>query len=452
MTREADDQDEEPVLDIVGWCVLIGCAVLLGLLTGALGTAFRAALQFGEHARSDLVLAAHGWSFGGVLVVGSVTIAVGIAAWLVRRYAPPAAGSGIPHVVAVLRGELPPAPPSLIPVKFFGGLLAIGSGLALGREGPTVQMGASLGSLIARRVHAVREQWPALLAAGAGAGLATAFNAPIAGMLFVFEEMLRRFETRTVIATATACTVAVALQRAVLGADRDFVVAALPAASMGSLGLFLGMGVLAGALGALYNGAIVASVRVAERADRWPDGALGAVVGCAVGLLVWFVPHAVGGGDDLTQNVLSGTAAITALPLLCALRFVLGPLSYGAGTPGGLFAPLLVIGAQIGFACGWLAQQAFPELAPSPELFAIAGMAAFFTATVRSTLTGIVLVGEMTGSFSHALPMLVASVGALAVVVMLRNAPIYDTLRVRQVARRRPVAGAGGGIQRDPES
>lgn len=446
MTREAAGQDEEPLLDFGGWCALIGWAALLGLLTGALGTAFRAALEFGERARSDLVAAAHGWPLGGVLVVGSVTIAVGSAAWMVRRFAPPAAGSGIPHVVAVLRGEARPAPASVIPVKFVGGLLAIGSGLALGREGPTVQMGAALGSLFAARIRSVREQWPALLAAGAGAGLATAFNAPIGGMLFVFEEMLRRFDSRTIVATATACTVAVALQRALLTEDHDFIVAALPPARIASLGLFLAMGMLAGALGALYNRAIIASVRVAERLHRWPDGLVGVLVGSIVGLLVWFVPHVVGGGDDLTQDVLAGRAAISVLPLLCALRFVLGPLSYGAGTPGGLFAPLLVIGAQIGFGCGWLAQWAFPELVPSPILFAVAGMAAFFTATVRSTLTGIVLVGEMTGTFSHALPLLVASAGAHAVSVLLRDAPIYDTLRGRQFARR---GQAAGGEPRD---
>jgi CIC family chloride channel protein len=241
------------------------------------------------------------------------------------------------------------------------------------------------------------------------------------------------------------------LQRAILGEERDFVVAALPAATSASLGLYLAMGILAGALGALYNRAIVASVHVAERADRLPDGAFGALVGAAVGLFVWFMPGMVGGGDDLTQDVLAGRTAIAALPLLFAVRFLLGPLSYGAGTPGGLFAPLLVIGAQIGFGCGWLAQQAFPELAPSPILFAVAGMAAFFTATVRSTLTGIVLVGEMTGTFSHALPMLVASAGAHAVSAMLRNAPIYDTLRGRQLERVRRGDDATG-IQQDPKT
>jgi len=178
-------------------------------------------------------------------------------------------------------------------------------------------------------------------------------------------------------------------------------------------------------------------LRVAERGAHWPAGATGLCVGAAVGLLAWLLPNVVGGGDDLTQQILAGRAAIAALPLLFALRFLLGPLSYAAGTPGGLFAPLLVLGAQIGLGCGVLGQHWFPDLVPSPVAFAIAGMAAFFTATVRSKLTGILLVAEMTGSFSLALPMLVASTGAYAVSVVLRNAPIYDTLRERQVARAR---------------
>jgi CIC family chloride channel protein len=298
-------------------------------------------------------------------------------------------------------------------------------------------MGATFGSLLAARVRPVRDQWPALLAAGAGAGLATAFNAPLGGMLFVFEEILRRFETRTVLATATACIAAVAVERAFLGAEHDFVVAALAPASISSLGLYLVMGIVAGGLGALYNRGIVGFLRVAERVARWPAGATGICVGAAVGVLAWLLPNVVGGGDDLTQQILAGRAAITALPLIFGIRFVLGPLSYAAGTPGGLFAPLLVLGAQIGFGCGVLGQHWFPEAVPSTVAFAIAGMAAFFTATVRSKLTGILLVAEMTGSFSLALPMLVASTGAYAVSVLLRNAPIYDTLRERQVARAR---------------
>src|SRR5438105_14309364 len=141
---------------------------------------------------------------GFVLVVGGAGLAVAAAAWLVRRFSPYGCGSGMPHVGAALDRQLPPAPPRLILVKFFGGLLAIGSGLALGREGPSVQMGAVVAHIVGRIAG---RGWPdrrALLAAGAGAGLAVAFNAPIAGAIFVLEELVRRFDTRIAIAALGA--------------------------------------------------------------------------------------------------------------------------------------------------------------------------------------------------------------------------------------------------------
>jgi chloride channel protein, CIC family len=236
-------------------------------------------------------------------------------------------------VVAVLRGEMTRAPARVIPVKFAGGLLAIGGGLALGREGPTVQMGATLGTIVAAQIRPIREAWPALLAAGAGAGLATAFNAPLGGMLFVFEEVLRRFEPRAVMATATACIAAVVVERAVLGLEPDFTVPFLHPPVVAGLGLYLIMGLVAGAFGALYNHAILGLPGIADRFDRLPAAAKGGLVGVLVGGVAWLMPKAVGAGDGLTQEILAGQAAITALPMLFVVRFMLGPVSYRAGRP-----------------------------------------------------------------------------------------------------------------------
>src|SRR5262249_36779950 len=151
------------------------------------------------------------------------------------------------------------------------------------------------------RVRRVRDASLVLLAAGAGAGLTTAFNAPVGGMLFVFEEILQRFEPRTVIATAAACITAVVFERAIFGVERDFVVAFVPPPATTSLGLFRLLGPLAGLLGALYNRLILGFGSVASALDRWPAGVKGACVGVAVGLLAWFMPTAVGGGDPITQ-------------------------------------------------------------------------------------------------------------------------------------------------------
>jgi CIC family chloride channel protein len=139
----------------------------------------------------------------------------------------------------------------------------------------------------------------------------------------------------------------------------------------------------------------------------------------------------VGGGDALTQAGLTGQVSLAALPLLLVVRFVLGPLSYAAGAPGGLFAPMLVLGAYLGLAFGLLCQMALSEAAPPPAAFAVAGMAAFFTAVVRAPVTGIVLSIELTAAFNQFLPMLWACFAAMAVPMLLDNPPIYDSLKQR---------------------
>jgi CIC family chloride channel protein len=368
---------------------------------------------------------------GPLLVMVACAAATGVAAWLVRRYSPQASGSGIPHVELVLSGERPQAPYRLIPIKFIGGLLAIGSGLALGREGPSVQMGASVANLLGAVFGRNRDDCNVLLAAGAGAGLATAFNAPIAGAVFVLEELARRFDTRITIATLGASAGAIAVARVLLGDAPDFHVEPIPYPSFGTVPIHLALGVLAGFLGVAYNKALLGTLGAVDRLGRWPVELRAAVIGAAVGLLAWFAPGLVGGGDVITQRTLAGTETVGMLPVVFFIRFGLGIVSYAAGTPGGLFAPMLVLGSQGGVLFGILCQRWLPMVAPHPVALGVVAMAAFFTAVVRAPVTGIILVTEMTGCFTLLLPMLSTCFAAMAVPTLLGNAPIYDSLRER---------------------
>src|SRR6516165_8556162 len=406
-------------------------ALVVGAASGLIGALFRLSLEWADSLRDRLISWAHGGGFAGLLfVIGLAAAAVAIAAWLVRRVSPTASGSGIPHVELVLESELPPAPPVLLIVKFIGGWLAIGFGLALGREGPSVQMGANIAGLIGK---ICRCSWPdcrVLLAAGAGAGLATAFNSPIAGAVFVLEELVRKFELRIAIAALGASTAAISVARVFLGDAPDFQVQSFVFSSVPTILLYMALGVLAGFAGVAYNRTLLGALAVMDRLARFPLELRAAVVGGGVGALAFFAPGLVGGGDPLTQAALAGVPTLAILPLLFFLRFGLGAVSYAAGTPGGLFAPLLVLGAQSGLMFGAACRFAFPALAIQPQAFALVGMAAFFTGVVRAPVTGIVLVAEMTGNVTLLLPML------------LRNAPIYDclrehTLRLEQQIRRR---------------
>ena len=416
-------------------------ALVAGALAGLVGAIFRLCLAQADRLRDVLIARAHGWEgVGFMVVVAACAAATALAAWLVRRYSPHASGSGIPHVEAVLRGELPQAPFRLIPVKFFGGLLAIGAGLALGREGPSVQMGASLAHLVGA---VFGRSWPdcrVLVAAGGGAGLGTAFNAPIAGAVFVLEELVQRFEHRIAIAALLASASALGVARVLLGDAPDFHVSMLGHADAGTRTLYFAFGAFAGLLAVAYNRALLATLATARRLIPAPVELRAGLVGAAVGILGWFAPDLIGGGDAITQSVLAGSASLAALPAFFLIRFALGAVSYAAGTPGGLFAPMLVLGAQFGFLSGAVCRTLLPYLDVQPEGFAIVGMAAFFAGVVRAPITGIVLATEMTGNVSMLLPMLCACSVAMLVPTLLKDPPIYESLRERALPVDGPVA------------
>ncbi len=419
--------------------VLSLLAPIVGAASGLVGATFRLALTALDQLRSSAILWAHGGKFVGfLLIVGGCAAMVALAAWLVRRFSPYASGSGIPQVEAILEDALPPPPLRLLFVKFIGGLLAIGSGLALGREGPSVQMGATIAHMVGK---ISRRNWPdskVLIAAGAGAGLATAFNAPIAGAVFVLEELMRRFETRTAIAALGASAAAIAVARTIIGSAPDFTVGPMAYVGVQSWPLFAALGAVAGLAGTLYNAALLHTLFVADRLVRVPVEMRAALAGASVGAVGWFLPQLIGGGDDITQRALAGATSLTFLPLAFVLRFGLGAVSYATVTPGGLFAPILVLGAQLGLLSGALCRVVFPSMGLDPTTFAVAGMAAFFTGVVQAPVTSIALVIEMTASNPMLLPMISACFTAMLVPSLLGAAPIYESLRKRIFVSKRP--------------
>ena len=431
--------DEEPDRSHLIRLAVAGLAV--GAAAGLVGSAFHIVLDHADALRAAVVTWSRGVPWIGWLApVALAAAAAFVARWLVRRFAPEAVGSGVQHVEAVVRGEVQPTGARVLPVKFVGGVLAIGTGLALGREGPTVQMGATLGQLCARWFRLRGADTATLFAAGAGAGLAAAFNAPLAGAIFVFEELVRRFELRVAIATLAACSGGLAVMRAIIGNRTVFSVPTLEVDLFPGYLLFFAFGGLIGLLGWAYIKAIVAALDLVERFRRVSPEVRAGVVGAIVGLLAFFVPHLVGGGEVLIQDALDSRHATGVLVVVFVLRFLLGPLSYAPGLPGGLFAPLLVVGVGAGALFGQAAEAFWPLLTTPLAAFAAVGMGALFAAVVRAPLTGIALVVEMTGATALFVPLLTACAAAIAVPALLGERPIYDTLRDRDAARR--TAGA----------
>jgi len=408
---------------------LASLSIAVGALTGLLAASFRLFLHSADGWRTYFIVRAHSWGFAGfLLVVLSIALIASLAAWLVSRFAPEASGSGIPHVEHQLRVGWSGNPLSMVIVKFFGGLLAIGGGLALGREGPTVQMGSGIGRLIGRSLGRNRNECRALVAAAAGAGLATAFNAPIAGAIFVLEELAGSFDLGFTIATLGASASAICVSRVFLGHSPDFRVPALDYLDFGVFPASLTLGMVMGILGVVYNRLILGALNLSLRFRHFRGTVRAAMIGAFVGVVGWFMPLLVGAGDPLTQSILEGKILVAALAFDFVLRFFLGPISYASRTPGGLFAPMLTVGAQAGTLFFMLWAHFVPVLNATPQHFAIVGIAAFFAAVVRAPLTGTILAVELTGSFSLFLPMLGATFAAVTVASLLRNPPIYESL------------------------
>jgi len=422
----SDQQTTAPV----DWRIYLAAA-LVGAFAGLVGAAFHALLDQADQGR-DLLRTLLGSAPvpGWLVLMGLGALVLSAALWLVRRFAPETAGSGIQEVEAILAGARTLRWQRVLPVKFVAGVLAVGSGLVLGREGPTVHMGAALGQLATERLRLDHRQGRSLIAAGAAAGLAAAFNAPLAAIVFVTEELREHFEFSfaALQSVILACCLAVVVSGWFLGQGPSLPMAPMQMAPLSALPLFLVLGVLIGALGVLFNALLLGSVRRFRALREGHAFLTTSALGMALGALVWFAPDAMGGGEGLVESLLQGHQGALFLLMLLAVRVLTTVGSYGAGLPGGIFAPLLALGTIGGAAFHHLVTWLTPGLGLSPEIFAVAAMGALFAATVRAPLTGIILVIELTGANALALPIILTCLSATFTAEGLGGRPIYSLL------------------------
>lgn len=427
------DRETEPG----GQIALMVAAAVTGAVTGAASLSFALLLRRSDDLRSDLIRwAHHHHAIGLVVLVVAIAASTAAAALLVHRIEPHAEGSGIPRVEAIVEGRAEPGRFRILPVKYAGGLLAIGGGLALGREGPSVQMGGVIASVCGRLARLRDDELRMVIAGGAAAGLATAFNAPIAGGVFVLEELYKRFDHRATLATLTASGSGFAVTHLLHPEGTVFAVPTLADPALHRAPLIAAVSLVCALLAVLYNRAIMAALHFVDT-TRIPIAARAVAIGVAVAVLAWFLPSWVGSGDELTQRALAGHGVLGTVVALIACRFVLGVVSYAANTPGGLFAPMLVLGSQTGLAVALSVGRAFSLSPAMLSGLALTGLVAFFTASVQAPVTGLILATEMTGSVAWLPPLLGAAAVALLTARALRSEPIYDALTARSARNAR---------------
>lgn len=352
-----------------------------------------------------------------------------LAGWLVERFAPETSGSGMPEVKAVLAKVPIPLDLRVAWVKLLSASLVLGSGFPLGREGPTVQIGAALAAQMSQWTPTSPEQRRQLIAAGAGAGLAAAFNAPIAGVLFVVEELLQDISGMTlgtaILASFIGSTVARAFGNQSLGLDLHLIPIPTTFSAL-EIPFYLILGAVAGGLGVVFNKGILASLNLNQRL-KWLNLPMRiGLVGAAIGIVTAVLPIVFWNKAELRELLFTGQADWHLAALALFTQFILILAAAGSGAPGGLLISSLMLGAALGYLVGaWEHQLLGLSL---PAAYARVGMGAFFGAVSRVPITAIVLVFEMTADFNLVLPLMISCVTAWAVSEELDPHSLYDRL------------------------
>lgn len=372
------------------------------------------------------------WQWLALYILSFIIIAYLLKLIVARE--PMCTGSGIPQIKGILQGDMSMRWFSVLWSKIIGGVLAIGAGMSLGREGPSVQIGACVGQGISQTSRRTRFESRILMTAGAGAGLAAAFNAPLAGVIFGLEEMQKTISPALLLTGITASITAATVTEVVFGMSPVFSMGYLLPLPLNLFDVLVVAGIVIGLLGRLFNIALAYSLNTYSRLGL--SGMKKPLVPLALaGILGFVLPEILGGGNLLVDSLVVTDYTIGFLCLLFVGKFLFTMICFGSGVPGGIFLPMLVLGAAGGAVLAKLLVLAGLLPAMYYADIIVFGMAAYFSSVVKSPVTGSILILEMTGSFQHMLALLVVSLTAYVISDLTGGRPVYDELLDRALGK-----------------
>lgn len=409
-------------------------ALVAGALCGVSAVTFHLAIIGTENRLIERAMHAHSktWIWWTILIP---TLGGLISGALLQYVVPGARGSGVPQVkvaYAIKGGRVPFMEAA---GKFLIGVIQIGTGSSLGREGPTVQICAGVASTLGRAAALSRDNLKRLLPVGAAAGIAAAFNAPIAAVTFTIEEVVGDLDQAVLAWIVVAAAIAAAVERSILGEHPVFTITkhyGLTHAS--SLLSYAALGVAAAIVSLAFTESLLSLRRWFQRMMLIPAWARPGVGGLVTGVLAvtaifWLKADGVtGGGYSTLSDALAGNLAIHALLALCLFKLIATVFSYSSGGAGGIFAPALFIGGMLGGVFGYLDNSVFQHANGEIGAFALVGMGAVFAGIVRAPITSVLIIFEMTGSYELILPLMISNMTAYALARHMRPAPIYEAL------------------------
>lgn len=372
------------------------------------------------------------WQWLALYILSFIIIAYLLKLIVARE--PMCTGSGIPQIKGILQGDMSMRWFSVLWSKIIGGVLAIGAGMSLGREGPSVQIGACVGQGLSQTSRRTGFESRILMTAGAGAGLAAAFNAPLAGVIFGLEEMQKTISPAMLLTGITASITAATVTEVVFGMSPVFSMGYLLPLPLNLFDVLVAAGIVIGLLGRLFNIALAYSLNTYSRLGL--SGMKKPLVPLALaGILGFVLPEILGGGNLLVDSLVVTDYTIGFLCLLFVGKFLFTMICFGSGVPGGIFLPMLVLGAAGGAVLAKLLVLAGLLPAMYYADIIVFGMAAYFSSVVKSPVTGSILILEMTGSFQHMLALLVVSLTAYVISDLTGGRPVYDELLDRALGK-----------------
>lgn len=415
---------------------LIGEGIIVGGIAGFVVILYRMILEFANDTLNRIL------QFIGdhpVRIAGWFLILV-LFAWIVGKLVsaePMISGSGIPQLEGEMVGKLDQNWWKVIGGKFLGGFLCLLGGLALGREGPSIQLGAMAGKGVSKGLERGKTEEKFLLTCGASAGLAAAFHAPLAGVMFSLEEVHKNFSVSVLMSVMASSLTADFLATTVFGMTPVFTFDIVKPLPIQYYGMIVLLGGLLGVLGTFYNWFTLKVQSLYNEAKFLNTTAKLVIPFVCAGIIGITAPELLGSGHMLIEYLTNVDVMLGTVVFILASRFIFSAVCFGSGAPGGIFFPLLVLGGFIGGVFATVGVDYFGMDAVYINNFVVLAMAGYFSAIVRAPLTGIILIFEMTGSLTQMLSLSIVSIIAYIIATLLESKPIYESLLERLLEKQK---------------
>lgn len=413
--------------------------VLIGLIVGLIVSTFRWAIEKLLNLTTQLYRLSH-QSFIVLGLIFIINIVIGlIVGWFIYQQ-PHISGSGIPEVEGQLNNQLQTSWWKILCYKFWGGILTLGAGLVLGREGPSIQLGAAVGQGWGKIFEKKDSNQKITLAAGAAGGLAAAFNAPLASTFFILEEIYHNFSPLIWMSALASSLSADFVSMKLFGLTPVLHLGQIPNFPLNNYWILFIISIILGVCGYFYQLILLKMPQIYHRIFPWLPRAFQGIVALILIIpLGFWQPHLLGGGNNLILNLNAvKNLPIITLVLIFCLRFIVSMIDYGSGLPGGIFLPILSLGALLSFILA-LVFIRLQLLSPKYLVnFIVFGMVAFFACIGKAPFTAILLITEMVGSLNHLMPLALAALIAYMTVDLLGGDPIYDSLLRKMLKENQP--------------